>query len=86
MILARARCGSDERGRKVWMGEGYGRCLLCENGKDTWGHLAEECEGVKEEWVGAKGSGRVIEWMREDGAGVRTLEKLGRVRENSREC
>ena len=58
ITLARARCGAEERGRKVWMGAEYGECVLCRNGEDTWWHLAEQCEGVRQDWLGARNQTR----------------------------
>lgn len=74
VTLARARCGSEEKGRKVWMGEEYGRCRLCGKGRDTWSHLARECAAVRNEWCQGVKSEAV--WLDEKGKGINTIKRM----------
>ena len=82
VLLARARCGAEERGRKVWMDEKYGECVLCKNGRDTWGHMANECVGVKDEWL--EKSRSEWDWLGEKGKGLKTVKRLVWERQNRR--
>ena len=82
VLFAQARCGTEEKGRKIWMDEKYGKCVLCENGRDTWGHMANECVGVKDEWL--EKSRSEWEWLGENGKGVKTVKRLVWERQNRR--
>ena len=72
-LLARSRCGSEERGLKYWMGDEYRSCLLCRAGLDTWEHLAKNCLVIRN-WSGISREASL--WLKEDGSGMETCRKI----------
>lgn len=78
VCMARARCGSAERGWKEWIGEEYVKCVMCRAGKDTFAHLADECWPLARTWGRRARDGK--RWLKEDESGLEDLKELGRVK------
>ncbi|KAJ3656822.1 hypothetical protein Zmor_015867 [Zophobas morio] len=59
-IIARFRCGNEERNNKFWVSEGERMCRMCGEGRETIERMMHDCEeskgreeGVTEEgWFG----------------------------------
>lgn len=68
-MMARFRCGNEERENKFWMDEEERMCRMCGEGRETIEHMLRECTEMKEreesraEILHEKGRG--LEWMKQ---------------------
>ncbi|KAJ3649263.1 hypothetical protein Zmor_021016 [Zophobas morio] len=71
-IIARFKCGNEERNNTFWVSEGETMCRICGEGRETIEHMLHDCEECK-----VRESVREI--LNEDGRGVewRTRLRLG---------
>lgn len=72
-IIARLRCGNEEKINRYWLGEESKKCKICEKERETLEHLLEYSKAKDSEGrrLGVKrvldegGSESVVKWMRE---------------------
>lgn len=82
-IMARLRCGNEERGNKFWLKEEKRVCRMCRVEEETLEHLVGRCremedvEGCLEDILGEEGKG--IQW------GRKLKERRDRVEKKERE-
>ena len=68
-MIARYRCGNEERENKFWLKDEERMCRLCMKKKETLEHLLKECGGMREDKrerkdiLNERGDGE--EWMKE---------------------
>ncbi|KYN38116.1 hypothetical protein ALC56_07516 [Trachymyrmex septentrionalis] len=81
-MIARWRCGNEERGNMFWMNEEERKCRVCEKEREDIKHMKEECVLLKKErW-------NRIEVLHEDGRGyewMQMIEAARKKREEERE-
>lgn len=67
-LIARFRCGNEERENRYWMKEDDRICRLCGEARETVEHLSRECVELKEREENTeyllKEDGRGVEWMK----------------------
>lgn len=75
-MIARFRCGGEERANKYWMRIENKMCVWCENGEDNWNHWSKSCLSVG--WTNEEK--KQAEWeircFAEDGKGLGLMKKL----------
>ena len=76
-LVARFRCGSEERGRRYWMKEEERKCRICGEKEERWEHWINECKGI----VWTENEREKMEWkvcMDEEanGSSVRIMERI----------
>ena len=68
-MIARFRCGNEERENKFWMEEDERKCRICWEERETLEHLLNECVGMKEDKRERRDilseGGMEVEWMKE---------------------
>jgi len=68
-MIARFRCGNEERDNHFWMDEKERLCRICGEGRETMEHMAKECIEMeaREERIEEllNGDGRGLKWMKE---------------------
>ena len=67
-MIARFRCGNEERSNRYWLKEEEKECRICRRGKETIEHYLEECIMETRVWQKAKDlmdeSGEGESWMK----------------------
>lgn len=84
-IIARFRCCNEWRGERYWEEEGKLLCRICNEKKETWFHIKEECSTrtslTEEEIISGKKEG--IDWMRKVDKQRKDAKKVRRTTEDT---
>ena len=67
-VMARFRCGNEERENKYWLKETERLCRMCREKAETIEHMSKECQEIREvsecrEEI-LNDDGRGLEWMK----------------------
>jgi hypothetical protein len=71
-LMARFRCGNEERENRYWMEEEERMCRMCREERETIEHMWRGCGEMREREEKERGEilsedGREIGWMKEEG-------------------
>ncbi|XP_068912463.1 golgin subfamily A member 6-like protein 6 [Tenebrio molitor] len=83
-MMARFRCGNEERENKYWMEEEEGMCRMCREERETIEHMWRGFGEMREREEKERGEilnedGREIGWMKEGKENIRELDRPQRV-------
>lgn len=73
-VIARFRCGNEERRNKFWREQEKNKCRFCQNEAETLEHIAYNC--VME----TRDNTRMYKILEEKGEGISWMKKINRIR------
>ncbi|KAJ3650292.1 hypothetical protein Zmor_021989 [Zophobas morio] len=74
-MMARFRCGNEEKENNFWMHETDRRCRICWREGETIEHMPKGCEELRESEESSE------EVLNEDGRGVDWMKEVRKIRE-----
>ncbi|KAJ3646808.1 hypothetical protein Zmor_024378 [Zophobas morio] len=74
-MMARFRCGNEEKENNFWMDETDRTCRICWREGETIEHMLEGCEGLRESEESKE------EVLNEDGRGLDWMKEVRKIRE-----